>query len=220
MIAFLKSWVLNIVTLVVFILLLEIMIPSGKVRKFVNLLTGLILIMALISPVLDFLGRGLDLKEFQIADTRFLDRKEIERKSSLLKEEQMKQTTELYRKKLIRQIEESIGKIDGVESIEADVIINEDYRSDSFGEIKRIYLYVKRGEKTDGIAPVTEIEKIRISTRRPQDTGSKSQELYSEGMEAEEIDNEIRQHLEDTVSRLFGIDKENVVVNSDKSQRG
>lgn len=209
MIAFLKSWVLNIVTLVVFILLLEIMVPSGKIRKFINLVTGLILTIALLNPVLDFIGRDLDIKEFHIASSRFLDRKEIERKSSLLKEEQMKQTIELYRKKLIRQIEESVGKVDGVESIEADVIINEDYNSDSFGEIKRIYLYVRKDKKTGEIKPVAEIEKIKIHAGRSQETDPKS-------VEAEETDSIIRHHLEDTVSRLFGIDKENVVVNEGK----
>ena len=45
---FLKSWVLNIVMLAIFIALLEIIVPSGKIKKFVNLISGFILILSLI----------------------------------------------------------------------------------------------------------------------------------------------------------------------------
>lgn len=33
MIDFLRNWVVNIVTLVVFVMLIEMMLPSGKVKK-------------------------------------------------------------------------------------------------------------------------------------------------------------------------------------------
>uniref|UniRef100_UPI002B8A507A stage III sporulation protein AF n=1 Tax=Acetivibrio sp. TaxID=1872092 RepID=UPI002B8A507A len=75
MIEFLRSWVLNIVTLVVFIMLIEMLIPSGKVRKIVNLVTGFILVIGLINPLLQLFGNGIDLTEFHMAGSNYIDKK-------------------------------------------------------------------------------------------------------------------------------------------------
>ena len=44
MIEFIKNWVVNTVTIVMLIILIEMLIPSGKMKKIVNLVTGFILV--------------------------------------------------------------------------------------------------------------------------------------------------------------------------------
>jgi stage III sporulation protein AF len=156
--------VLNIIALVMLIVLLEIIIPSGKTKKFVHLISGFILIIAIISPLLDLLAGDISVKNFEISTRYFIDRKEIEKKSRVLEDKHMKQITELYRKKIIEQIEQGAKQIDGIVHADGDVIINEDYKSSSFGEIKRVYLHVKLEPEEQGDRPVTEIktEKIKI----------------------------------------------------------
>jgi len=75
MIDFLRNWVVNIVTLVVFVMLIEMMLPSGKVKKIVNLVTGFILVIGLINPVLELFEKEIDLKEFQLAGSNYIDRR-------------------------------------------------------------------------------------------------------------------------------------------------
>jgi len=140
MMAFLEKWVFNIVVLALFVVLLEMLLPSGKTRKYVKLVSGIVLTIALISPVLEFLGKDFDFQEFQIYSSNFMDRKEIEEKSRMLSENQMKEIIELYRQKLIEQLVSSSEKLAGNNRVEADVIINEDYTSEEFGVIKRIYI--------------------------------------------------------------------------------
>ena len=63
---FLNKWILNIVTLSIFIILIEVLIPSGKVRKVVTLVTGFILVIALINPILSLLKMEIDIEDYQI----------------------------------------------------------------------------------------------------------------------------------------------------------
>ena len=201
MIEFLKRWVLNIVTLVTFLVLLEIIIPSGKIKKFVNLISGFILIIAIITPFLNLLSRGIDLRDFEISTRNFIDRKEIEKKSQIFEKKQMKQVTELYRKKIIDQLELSAKQVEGVIQADGDVIINEDYSSNSYGEIKRVYLHIKLEEKKQNLETVAKIEKIKIDM---EDTSSETEIKEVEGKQTgkEEGNNEIITKIEDKISEL------------------
>jgi len=200
MIEFLKGWVLNIVGLAIFIVLLEILVPSGKTKKFINLVSGFVLIIAIITPFLNIARKGIDLKEFQIASSNFIDKREIENNSKILKEKQMRQITEVYRKKLIKQLEETTAEIEGVAGAKADVIINEDYNSDDFGEIKRVYLYLELSGDKQVIKPVSKIEKIEING----DDAVKS--------ESKEVDSALKKKIESRINKILGVDEKNIVI--------
>lgn len=144
---FLNKWILNIVTLSIFIILIEVLIPSGKVRKVVNLVTGFILVIALINPILSLLKMEIDIEDYQIESDNFIKSKEISINSDVLKENQIKVMTEVYREKIIAEFESLAKEIDKVKEAKADVIINEDYNSESFGEVERVYLHLAVDEK-------------------------------------------------------------------------
>lgn len=200
MIDFLKNWVFNIVTLVIIIVLVEILLPSGKVRKFVNLISGFILIIAIINPFLGLFKNGVDLKEFEIASSNFIDKNEIEKDSKILNESQIKQITEVYRGKLISQLESSTNGIDGITSVKADVIMNEDYTSDAFGEIKRVYLDLVLDTEKSDVKPVTKVEKVEIGKTEKKEK------------KTDRVDNEMKEALENRINKLLGVEKENIVI--------
>jgi stage III sporulation protein AF len=200
MIDFLRGWVINIVTLVTFIILLEILVPSGKIKKFVNLVSGFILVIAIINPFLGVMKKGIDLKEFQITSNNIIDKKEIEESSKILKDDQMKQITEVYRKKIIAQAEEAVKQIKNISNVKADVIINEDYNSKEFGAIKRICLELEVNQKDNKIKPVSKINKIQIGKNDTENTPKK------------EIDSALESNVQDKISKLLDVDKENIVI--------
>jgi stage III sporulation protein AF len=200
MIEFLKGWVLNIVILTMFIVLLEILIPSGKIKKFIDLVSGLILIIAVINPFVGLLGKDLDLKELQISSSNFIDRKEIEANSKVLNEQHIKQITEVYRKKIIKQLEDNTKEIKGVADAKADVLIDQNYESPSFGEIKRVYLDLKLGDKEKGVKPVLRVDKVELGTK-----GTISED-------GGEINREIKQAIETKITRTLGIQNEDIII--------
>jgi stage III sporulation protein AF len=207
-ISFLREWVLNIITLVIFIVLLEILIPSGKMKKYVNLVSGFILLIAIINPFVKLVRKDIDFKVFYIQNSNYMDRKDIEAKSKVLEEQQLKQITEVYRNKIIRQLEDNVKEIKGIKEVGADVLINEDYTSQSFGEIKRVYLYLKLLGTTDSIKPVTRVEKVVIgkNAKPPgKDDGKGS------------IDQNMRSEIEKNVNKILGVNKEDVVITLQES---
>ena len=206
MIEFLKNWCLNIVTLVIFIVILEMLLPSGKMKKMINLVSGIILVIALINPVLGLLQEGIDLKVYQMSNSNFIDKKEIVVNSQVLKEEQTRQITNLYRNKIISQLEDLVKDIKGVLDVKADVIINDDYSDEKFGEVKRVYLELKVGEaekQTKGIKPVRSIEKIKV--------GKGNNQIIEEASD-KKIVNELKKQIENKIENMLDIQKENIVI--------
>jgi len=206
MIEFLKDWCLNIAALVIFIVLLEMLLPSGKMKKMINLVSGLILVIALINPVLGLLQKGVDLEVYQMSNSNFIDKKEIMVNSQVLKEEQIRQITNLYRSKIINQVEELVKGIKGVSDVKADVIINDDYSDENFGEVKRVYLELKLGEadeKAKGIKRIKTIDKVIVGRE-------KNREI--EEVEDAKIDKELRKEIENKIENMLNIQKENIVI--------
>ncbi|MCX7923266.1 MAG: stage III sporulation protein AF [Clostridia bacterium] len=207
MLEFLRSWTINIVTLVIFIVLLEILVPKGKIKKFINLVSGFILIIAIVNPLLGTMKNGIELKEFQVANSNFMDRKEIEQSGKILEEKQMKQITDVYRNKVIGQIEEHTKTINGIGDVQADVIINEDYKSQNFGEIKRVYLKLSMNNKNSVVKPVSRIEKVKVQT------GNKNISTAIKKENNEIKDAGLKNKIEDKIAKLLDIKKENIVIN-------
>ena len=206
MIEFLKDWCLNIAALVIFIVLLEMLLPSGKMKKMINLVSGFILVIALINPVLGLLQKGVDLEVYQMSNSNFIDKKEIMVNSQVLKEEQIRQITNLYRSKIISQVEELVKGIKGVSDVKADVIINDDYSDENFGEVKRVYLELKLGEadeKAKGIKRIKTIDKVIVGRE-------KNREI--EEVEDAKIDKELRKEIENKIENMLNIQKENIVI--------
>ena len=212
MIEFLKDWVLNIVTITVFIMLIEILVPSGKMKKAVSLVTGLVLVIALINPVLGLVKKGINLKEFQIAGSNYIDKREIMINSEVLKENQIKQITNVYRKKVINQLEDVAKNVEGVTDAKADVIINEDYDSSDFGDIKKVYLILTLEDSNKNVKPIVKINKIKIGRTNP--------EMDTEFSEGGEVDKNIRVQIENKIENLFSIQKENIVMSLYEKQGG
>lgn len=205
MMEFLKNWTLNIVTFTILIILFEIMMPTGKIKKFVNLISGFILLIVIISPFARLFNKNIDINILQMSNSNFIDRKEIENNSKFLKEEQLKQITEVYRKKIISQLEDSTREIGGIEDVKADVIINEDYNSPHYGEIKRVYLDIKTTETERNIKPVINVKKVEIN--------KKPELMKSTQNTSNEEHDKLKNDIQSKVIKLFGINHENIVLN-------
>lgn len=210
MIEFIRQWLTNIAALVLFIVLIEILLPSGKMKKYVNLATGTILIIAIICPIIDFFGKGADIEKIQITTSNMMDKMQIQNDGRLLEEEQMDQIIEVYRSKITQQMVQSVEEIDKVGHAEADVIFNEDYSSQTFGEIRRAYINIsvaggendtdKGTDDSKGVTSITKVQRVVIG----KDDIKKDQEA--------DIDPEIKKQIINKITGTFGVKSENVII--------
>lgn len=217
MLDYIKQWIFNIVSLVLFIVILEMLLPKGKMRKYTSLVTGAILIIAIINPLLGLLGEKFDFTAAQAVSGNMLGKTQIVNDSGLLKKEQMAQIVEVYRLNIIEQIEYNAKEVEGVKDAGADIIFNEDYDSPAFGEIKRVYLEItaggmegrsgqQDGMDLDGRENGNKVEKVKIGK-----IGNK--EASEKEPVSENIAPEMRRMLEDRISRVFGVNGENIIIN-------
>jgi stage III sporulation protein AF len=231
MIEFVKQWVINIVALVLFIVMFEMLLPTGKMKKYINLVTGTILIIAIISPLTGFLGKNADITALQVSNSNNLDKLQMENESKVLEKEQMKQIVDVYRDKIIEELEQNAEEVKGVKQAYADVIFNEDYNSPNFGEIKRAYIEivpeatstkVKKGD-TYLKAAAADTTTEKGITIEGVDEGSSVKPVgqirkVNVGKTAdtpemiEKCDPAIKKKLEDRISDVFGINSDNIVI--------
>lgn len=213
MLEFLKDWVLNIAVIAVLLVFIELLIPSGKTKKFVNLISGFILIITIIQPFLKFLLKGYDLNWLNAIDNSFSVITEVDVTNTEFREEQIKQIVKVYRKRLIEQIIEIAKGVEEVRDAEADVILNEDYNSQRFGEIKRVYVNIvidnenRQGDLDPIIAPVRKIDEVKINIGQieQKDTG-RERDIE------DKLKNKIVETLEDRISRSLMIKREDIVI--------
>lgn len=227
MLEFIKNWTVNIVVLVLFIVITEMLLPKGRVRKYANLMTGTILIIAIIEPVTGLFGKSFDFTFSQVVTAGSIDKKEIEKAGRMLEEEQVKQTIRLYRNRIIEQTEHQAREVEGVKDAKADVIINEDSSSPSFGEIKRIYIEAEvedgpvghgspdsqdgsgasvgsmpaNDEDTDPvrITGIREVQRIRIGDQ--------------DGVQRKSaVDSKLEEQLAERIANAFGVSREQIVI--------
>lgn len=211
MIDFIRQWIINIVALVLFIVLIEILLPSGKMKKYVSLATGAILIIAIICPIIDFFGKNADIEKIQIINSNTMDKMQIKYDSQLLEEEQMNQIIEVYRDKITQQMVQSVEEISEVKSAEVDIIFNEDYSSQTFGEIRRAYINISMsggeddvnkgiGEDSKSITSITKVQRVVIG----KDDLKSSRET--------DVDPEIKKHILEKITGTYGVKSENVII--------
>jgi stage III sporulation protein AF len=199
MMDFLKSWVLNIAALGLMIVIFEIIVPSGKTKKFINLVAGFILIIAVINPFVKYFSKGFDFKDIQLKDSNVLDQKELEQQSKTVDEKQKKQIAEVYKAKIKMRIEASAKEVEGVSEAKAEIAIDENYESENFGEIKSVILNVVHASSNKEIKMVSKVNKIDISAKKAE-------------TKVDSISEDLKGKIEDKLSKLFDIEKKNIVI--------
>lgn len=207
MIVQLREWILNIVTLVMLIVFLELLIPTGKFKKLVNLVSGFILIIAIISPVLGFFKGGINLKEFQIADKLELSKKELEASKMTYSDSQMILITSTYKKSLVQDIEQSVAGIKGIGSVKAEVIVEEDSKSSDFGKIKRVIINASEKNEKEIVKPVSIVGTITIKN---SEASVKDSNILN-GKQA--LNNLLTEEIKNKISKSFQVSEDIIAVN-------
>lgn len=210
MLEFLRSWIINIVTITILLVLFEIIMPSGKIKKIIRLIAGFVMLIAVINPVLALKNKSFDLGNNVISDSMYLDKNELEASSRLLKDKQMKQVSEVYKKKVISSIQEQAEKVDGVSEAKADIEINEDYTSDRFGEITKVNLQIKRGKKQSDSVKINSVMPVKkIDITLPFMKGNnKKQAVPPNDNESKKLSEQVKQ----SINKSFEIKKDNIIV--------
>lgn len=142
MIEAITSWAKNLIFLVLFAAFLELLLPSSTMQKFLRVIVGLLIMLAILKPVITVVEHNFEWKDvpvFQAAEIKnnpngFKQEEENEKRQQL--------ALGLYQKELTRQIEATTRSIKGVAAARAEVILDA-VSGNKPGTIKKINLQIK-----------------------------------------------------------------------------
>lgn len=61
-IEFIKDWIVDIVYMSIFISFLEIVLPRGNMKRFIDMIIGFLIIIVVINPFIKFINKDIDIE--------------------------------------------------------------------------------------------------------------------------------------------------------------
>lgn len=163
-----KNWVLNIAAIAILMIILDLLMPEGKIRNFAQLVAGFVIMFAMINPVLQLIDKGVPVSYAGWQDEVYLLNNRFKYTTESLGEEQQRQVLELYRSMLISDIKGRLENNKQISKAEVDVVLNENTFSEKFGEIRKLYLnlLVDRSKGYNSLNQQGLLEEIRSELKQ------------------------------------------------------
>ena len=204
-----SRWIKNIVFYMLLNTVLMNLLGNSRYKKYVSIVSGLILVMIVISPLIKILHLDDELdykirsKEFAVETADFQNSLDImeKNKTDLIFNE--------YKEKIKNQVGE-IMESQGLYLVDLDISINMDSEHEDFGEITSMSILAKDTKEdleSKSLKERIEIEEVRISAiNHNQDEAQSQEKIYS----AEEI--AIKMKLSD----FYNIETENINISIER----
>lgn len=206
MIAFLRTWILNIVTVILFITLLEILLPNSNMKKYIKMIIGLLVMLVILNPLLELANGKVEFEDEIFRTSTEIDQKILSNHIEQFGKTQDQQWMDLYKEKIENNIKDRIKYHNDIDVIGVNAEIEEDKNSKNFGNIKSLDITLPNDleskKETKGIEPVSQIV-VNVG---------KNQENDVETEKNPQMVNEIKGNI----ASLYDIDKKNIKVYREK----
>ena len=153
---------------------LEMLLPDKKMTRYVRLVLGLFVVVAILSPLAEGLRLGpemdvaaWDLRLDPVTDVPAQQGQEIARANA-------EAALELYRQRLAGQIKALVSLVPGVKTVEAQVSV--DNEKECRGAIRRVVVIVTLGEPASAPPPI-EVERIEVQPGTKPDSDANNEPM-------------------------------------------
>lgn len=139
---FISSWVRDLVLLFIIITLVDLVMPKGTMRRYINFVVGLLIIFTVINPFINLtsLDFQLDREVFRNIDNQFEYDEEVFN-------QQEDQIEFLYKEKISEEIKTYIEGNTDYKIVALDLEINKE--DDNFGAISHLSILIDDGDMED-----------------------------------------------------------------------
>lgn len=205
------SWLSNITCYLLFIAVLDNLLPGRKYSKYLKLFAGMVLILLVIQPFTDALRLEDKIAQNYEAFV-FRDQAEDLKQDLLgMEEKRLGQMIEQYEQAVAGDISQMAGE-SGLEAVDTEVTIHSDMESDAFGTVTNIRMKVRtQGEEPkimeERIKPV---EKIVIGQSGHAEEKESRDEVQEEKSEVAKLRRKIASYysLEETYVEIQMLERE------------
>lgn len=142
--SFLREWILQIVSMFVFVSLLEIVLPNGQMKKYIDMIIGLLIIIVIINPFINLIFKDIDIERNILTLPEINDSTQENSDILELQQDQMKS---VYAFRVQEDIMKIIEEKTNYKVLNAEVETIDELEDEDFGMVTKVYLYVD--EKQD-----------------------------------------------------------------------
>lgn len=204
---FLKSWIMNITVIIIFVMLLETVMPQSSMKRYINVVIGLLIIIAVTKPFVFIKDYAENFNKEVAAAASFIEGSGTEEKSREISRYQRAKALEIFEsnikdkvRTLVEDLEpESRGKV------KVNLEIDSDFESENFGRVKTVKVSIMR-DRTAAI----EVDKIKIGG--PGDTNENKNVINRDKGEYNLNDRQLWEGIVDSISRTLGVSKASIIV--------
>ena len=203
MIEFLKTWVINIVIIILFVIITDIVLPDGSIKRYVRVIIGIFVLLAIIQPFIHIKDIQYDFEKSYIETSIILDNKSFLDNKEVLGKYQKVKALEIYERNITDQITAAISckKSISKNSIGVKLDINKDHQDSRFGTLNSVQVLILKREQTGDIEKIKKVE-----------IGKEEKVIYKEEKEYNFNDKTSSDEIRDMLSKMLGIDKDKVQV--------
>ncbi|MDD2574137.1 MAG: stage III sporulation protein AF [Bacillota bacterium] len=179
--AFLRDWVVNIVITMIFVTIVEIMMPGGSTRKYIGLVIGLMVMFVIISPFVTIMAGDFDLGQSVFEVSRSIQLRDVSLKIDKLEQGNRDGIVKLYKSNLEEQIKKDIENSGVAGTVLVEVEIDEQYDNQYFGSITGIRVMIQRQLDTKPSEGIERVEKVVVDVDTDDnETEKKDASKYTE----------------------------------------
>lgn len=204
---FIRTWIINIITIMIVSAFAEIIIPDGSFKKYTKLVIGLIVMVIIIKPVIQLSNQEVLLHKLTLETGNYIEKMQVIEKSKMMEEKQRQQIISTYRSNLKSQVKQRVTEV--CENYEAKVTVDTDtnIQSSGFGSIRGIEITLSPNNKNNVVAVVAPVEKIDISGQTFE-----KEKKPEETKEEQQLKTRILEYLHG----IYSVPKENITINIQK----
>ncbi|WP_208985052.1 stage III sporulation protein AF [Maledivibacter halophilus] len=195
-----KIWIKTIVTVIILVSFLEMLMPEGKMKKYLNLILGFIIMLIILNPIISILNTSKNLENEVFKLSSEISRKEYAFSSSNIEKKQKNQLEELYKNRIKQDI---VYRIESKYDVKIDKVNMEieEITEDSAGKIKKLELIVNSpGEELkEDTVPIV---KIDISDN----------ENSKDIKEDSDINIGLKEKIKEDISDIYNLKDSNIII--------
>lgn len=163
------KWAKNLISLVIFAAFLELLLPSSQMQKFLRVIVGLLVMLAILQPLTGLLQLGFP-SELPV----FLPVEHGGAKKFEIGQDQMQRVSQqVFCKELARQVESTVEALEGVEKARVTVELGPEKEM-----VKRLMIHVIPGAKGAVIQPIL-VKEENFAGHEALDETLKNKILYT-----------------------------------------
>lgn len=206
-VSFISSWLKDIVVLFILISIAELIMPKGNMKRYINLVIGLLIIFTIVNPFAKLMKLDFNLDQAIFNYSKSDDYLNNDEEFYM---QQEKQIESLYKEKISNEMIELVE--DKTEYKVVDISIGIIESKEKYGEIDYIKLIADKNKETKS-------NKISIEKVSPVYIDNNVKAISNKNSKDNDVNNDLNE-LKELLSSRYSIEKEKITVRGYEKGKG